>query len=169
MPRRLPSNDSIKNKAVMTGGGRADYGTAERWQHGVRLLQPTDCAGQFAAQVMEEHVLDRLIVQQVIDALARDAGVRLWVDYQQAHLASRVTASYSAVRGVASGGYQEYERSEREEAAYQSWRAAVRAVGLTDSRVVLDVCCYHQTPLPHSRLSLQRGLARLAQHYGLKA
>jgi len=66
MPRRLPSNDSAKNKAMVTGGGRPDYGTAERWQHGVRMLQPTENAGQFAAQVMEEHVLDRLVVLHVM-------------------------------------------------------------------------------------------------------
>ncbi len=144
----------------------ADHGTAERWQHGTRSLEVTETAGVLAARVLEEHGLDRLLLRGVIDAALRDGGLRLRADYQAAQLEQRITAQYQP-SGGSGGGYRPYERSDAEEAAYQRWRCAVRAVGIMDSKIVLAVCCHDQMPTSTSLAGLQRGLKRLAGFYGL--
>lgn len=144
----------------------ADHGPAERWQHGTRSLEVTDAAGVLAARVLEEHGLDRLVLRGVIDTALRDGGLRLRADYQAAHLEQRLTAQYQP-SGGSGGGYRPYERSDAEEAAYQRWRLAVRAVGIMDSKIVLAVCCHDQMPTSSCLGNLQRGLKRLAGFYGL--
>lgn len=144
----------------------ADHGTAERWQHATRRLEVTEAAGVLAARVLEEHGLDRLHLRDAIETEMRDGGLRLRADYQAAHLEQRITAQYAPAAG-SGGGYRPYERSDAEEAAYQRWRLAVRAVGIMDSKIVLAVCCHDQMPTAASLPSLQRGLTRLARFYGL--
>lgn len=169
LPRLSSPTKSAAKSAAKARRPAADHGPAERWQHGGRTLETTDQAGILAARVLEEHRLDTLQLQGVLDVAQRDSGLRLRADYQAAHLMARVTASYAVARGAGQGGYSEYERTDAEEAAYQRWRNAVRALGLTDSRVVLAVCCHDETPPGHAYAQLRRGLRRLADHYGLLA
>jgi hypothetical protein len=61
------------------------------------------------------------------------AGLKLKADYQAAHLENRIIASYNAARGMNAGGFQNYERTEAEEAAYRRWRRALLAVVSADS------------------------------------
>ena len=148
-------------------GGRADHGPAERWQHAGRLLEFTERAGVLAARVMEACVLDRLAAAGLVDAAALAAGLRLQADYHTAHMESRVIASYNPARGTRQGGYDAYERNEAEEAAYQRWRLAVRAVGMVDSGIVLGACCEERMPKTQGLAALRRGLGRLAAFYGI--
>lgn len=167
-PRPLsPLRQNTGRARPLVGHKAADHGPAERWQHGARVLEVTEQAGVLAARVLEEHLIDRLLLRGLLDHTERDSALRLRADYQAAHLMTRVTASYAVTRGAGQGGYSEYERTEAEEAAYQRWRHAVRALGITDSRVVLAVCCHDETPPQHSHAQLRRGLRRLASHYGL--
>lgn len=144
---------------------RADHGPRERWQHSGRILTLTEQAGVLAARATEEHVLDRLVLAGIVSARARDAGLRLRADYQAGHLEQRIVASYSLARDTRYGGFAEHERDDAEEAAYRRWRDAVRAVGMQDSTVVLDVACHDMLPRPTLVPQLRRGLERLADWY----
>jgi hypothetical protein len=164
---KLSPSCKIQCPALAALPHRPEHGTAERWQHGARVLELTEQAGVLTARVLAEHGLDRLVLAGQLAPLAGVAGMRLRADYQAAHLATRVIASYSATRGVRQGGYTEYERSDAEEAAYRRWREAVRAVGIIDSGVVLAACCEDRLPVPTALPALQRGLARLIRWYRL--
>ncbi|MGB4102144.1 MAG: DUF6456 domain-containing protein [Alphaproteobacteria bacterium] len=145
----------------------ADYGPRERWQHTGRALELTEQAGVLAARATEENMLDRLLLRRVIDWRGREAGLRLKVDYQAAHLENRIIASYNAARGMNAGGYQSYERSEAEEAAYGRWRRALLAVTIYERHAVLDVCCHERDIVAPALPALRRGLARLGDWYRL--
>lgn len=147
---------------------RADHGPRERWQHSERVMEATERAGVFAARTAEEHILDRLRVMGFIDDRARQAGLRLRSDFRAAHLENRVTASYNPARGINHGGYREYERSDMEEAAYQRWRRALRAVEGVSRSALLDVCCHGKPPTPAILQALQAGLSKLCDWYGMR-
>ena len=163
---RLTRPSPLTGKSVFgKGAARADHGPAERWQHDGRVLELTEQAGVVAARALATHGLDVLLLRGFIDAAGCDSGLRWRADYYTAHLAERVTASYAVTRG-GGGGYQEYERTDVEEAAYQRWRVALRAIGVADSMLMLNVCCYDLMPPPTALPGLRRGLIRLARHYG---
>lgn len=147
-----------------TGG---DHGTAERWQHAGRLLQPTDRAGILAARVSEDHALDSLVLYGQLDQLLADAGFRLKEDFHMADLSAHVTGGYSG-QPRQSGPYKEHERSDAEEEAYTRWRKAVMAMGPRDGAVVLTVVCYDAPPVAGELNLLRQGLTRLAAWYGMK-
>ncbi|MEJ0062122.1 MAG: DUF6456 domain-containing protein [Alphaproteobacteria bacterium] len=146
---------------------RGDHGPPERWRHSGRLLETTGHAGVLAARVSEEHALDRLRLRGLIGARDHEAGLRLRADYHAAHLEGRIIASYNAARGMNCGGFQAYERTDIEEAAYRRWRGAVQAVGIADSAAVLGLCCHGHGPRAAQMAALRRGLSRLAAWYGL--
>lgn len=143
-----------------------DHGPAERWQHSGRALELTEHAGILAARVTEESVLDGLVTRGHIGAGLRDCALRLRRDYQAARVESRLIASYNAARSLNHAHDGGYERNDAEEAAYQRWRLAVRAVGAVDSNVLVTVCCQDIAPLLRQMPSLLRGLTRLAKWYG---
>lgn len=147
----------------------ADHGPRERWQHHDRLLVAGTGEGRDAvtARVAEEHMLDRLAARSIINERARTAGLLLRADYQAAHLENRIIASYNIVRGLNAGGFQPYERSDAEEAAYQRWRRAVQSLPLREGGAVQDVCCFDRVPDARTLAALRRGLERLGVWYRL--
>ena len=146
---------------------QADYGPRERWQHTGRVLELTEQAGGLAARATEENMLDRMLLRRAIDLRGREAGLRLKGDYQAAHLDSRIIASYNAGRGMNAGGFQAYERSDAEEAAYGRWRRALQAVTTFERHAVLNVCCHERDIVAPALPALRRGLARLGDWYRL--
>jgi hypothetical protein len=78
-----------------------------------------------------------------------------------------MVASYNPERSLNRPSYQREERSDGEEAAYQRWRNAVRAIGITDSDVVISVCCHDYAPEVRKIAGLRRGLERLVKWYGM--
>lgn len=147
---------------------RADHGPHERWQHSARTLEAAGRTGLCAARVLEENLLDRLLLRGVIGGPARQAGLRLKADYHAAHLDNRVTASYNAARGINHGGFQAYERSDAEEAAYRRWRSALLTLENLQRSAVLDACCHDRAPIPVATAALRRGLAQLCGWYGIE-
>jgi hypothetical protein len=145
----------------------ADYGTNERWQHSGRMLEPTERRGILAARATEEHIIDIMVVRGILTPRQREAAFRFKLDYQSAALTVHVTSSYNPLSGggdYAAGGR---ERSDAEEAAYQRWRNAVRALGLRFSGIVITAACHDLLPGPRDLILLQSGLERLAGLYRL--
>lgn len=144
-----------------------DYGPRERWQHAGRALLPTEHAGVLAARALEECALDTLHLGGVIDALALEAGLRLKKDFHGAGMEAHVAGSYNPARVSYSpfAGYD--ERDDEEEAAYQRWRHAMRAMGRCGDSVAA-VACYEQWPDVLQAMELKRGLALLIKWYRLE-
>ena len=145
----------------------ADHGTAERWQHSGRMLEITERAGVLAARALEENVLDVLVVRRWISATQREAALRFKLDYHAAGLEARLTSSYNPMRVAFSPFGPWDERSDAEEAAYQRWRKAVRAMGTPVSDMVITVVCHDRIPLQRRAVILQAGLEKLVKWYGM--
>lgn len=145
----------------------ADYGPMERWNHSGRMLEPTERAGILVARALEESLLDILVLRHVISSAQREAAFRFREDFQAAGLAARLAGSYSAVRTVFSPFGPWDERTDAEEAAYQRWRKALHAIGLTYSDVVMTVVCYDCLLELNRVPGLRAGLNKLAKWYGI--
>ncbi len=160
-PRRSPvSRDKrFKQRAA------SDYGTDERWQHSGRTLEFTETAGIFAVRVSEPHILDELMGRKLLDEQARDAGLRLYHDYHVSGIEARVTASYASVRGAKADAEARLLRNEMEEAAYQRWRNALRAIASPTRDVVIHVACLGHVPRVEQLNHLKEGLVQLARYY----
>lgn len=145
----------------------SDFGTNERWQHSARTLEYTDTAGVFAARASQTHILDLLMDMNMVDGPAREAGLKLHSDYQFAGIEARITANYSSVRGSARDAEARLLRNEIEEAAYQRWRHALKAIALPARDIVIHVTCIGYAPDVMQIVRLREGLFQLARHYGL--
>ncbi|MDD5585611.1 MAG: DUF6456 domain-containing protein [Alphaproteobacteria bacterium] len=143
----------------------ADYGPAERWQHTARLLEFTERAGVLAARAAEENVVDVLLLRRWINATQREAALRFKRDYHIAGLEARLSGSYNPLRVAFSPFGPWDERSDAEEAAYQRWRNAVRALGAPSSDLVVTIVCYDRMPVRQFAARLQEGLDKLAKWY----
>ncbi|MBY0427765.1 MAG: hypothetical protein K2Q32_00925 [Alphaproteobacteria bacterium] len=161
--RRSPVSRDKRFKQRST----SDFGTNERWQHSGRTLEYTETAGVFAVRASEEHILDKLVLMKVVDMVARDAGLKLHHDYHMARIESRVTASYSSVRSSAGDAESRLLRNVLEEAAYQRWRNALRAVSPMMRDMVIHVSCIGHAPSMMQLIGLRDGLSQLARYYGL--
>jgi hypothetical protein len=159
-PRRPPVSTENRFKKTV-----ADMGPAERWQHTGRTLEYTEQAGVLAARATEEHVLDRLKWLRIIDAAEWEAGLKLQEDYADARLSGRTGASYSGMRGEAVHG--EFMRNTAQEAAYQRWRRAVRALPPSMQDCVIHTACAGMYPAPLQLAAVKCGLRKLAHHYGI--
>jgi len=146
---------------------RPDYGPSERWQHSGRTLELTEQAGVLAARVTEEHVVDSLVLQHIITPVQREAALKFKLDFHRAALAAHVTGSYNRVMIDRTGYRVERERNDLEEAAYQRWRNATRAVGMMLNGTLIAVICQDIAPAPHHLPLLQKGLEKLVKWYGL--
>ncbi len=144
-----------------------DHGPAERWQHSGRVMELTEQAGVLAVRATEEHALDVLVLRAWISSAQREAALRFRADYHYAGMEARVVGSYNPARTSFSpfGGWD--ERSDAEEAAYQRWRSAMRAMGAANSDVVVTVACHDQMPGLRQAPLLKAGLDRLVKHYRL--
>lgn len=161
--RRSPVSRDKRFKQRST----SDFGTHERWQHSGRTMEYTETAGVFAARASEEHVLDKLRLMKLLDDVARDAGLKLHHDYHMAGIESRLTASYTANRGMRGDAEARLLRNDVEEAAYQRWRNALRAVPPAMRDVVIHVACIGYAPSMMQVIKLKDGLFELARYYGL--
>jgi len=106
------------------------------------------------------------------------AGEKLRADFTRAHLAPRVTSSWSGIaRGRNCGGGGAGTMTDVVIAARQRVRLALDACGPELSGVLLDVCCFLRGledverergwPARSAKVVLQLALDRLARHYGL--
>jgi hypothetical protein len=145
----------------------ADYGPSERWQHTDYRLEPTECAGIWAARATVENVLDALFLQGLITDLQRDAGLRFKRDYRAARLEARVTSSYSPLRGSKNPLGPGSERSDKEEAAYRRWRKAMEALGARYGGLVIGFVCHDIMPPEAARTDTAVALDILIAWYGL--
>lgn len=146
---------------------KADHGTRERWQHSGRMLELTERAGVLAARVLEESVVDILILCRWITQSQHEAAVRFKKDYHLAKMEARLTGSYNPARTMFSHFGPWDERSEAEEAAYQRWRHALRAVGMIHSDLIITVVCHDKMPRQQRAPDVREGLQKLVRWYGL--
>lgn len=167
MARRIKRSPVSRDKRFKQRTA-SDYGTDERWQHSGRTLEYTETAGVFAVRATETHVLDHLVLMELIDEAARDAGLKLHHDYNLAGIEARVTASYTTTRGSKGDAEARLLRSELQEAAYQRWRNALRAIGIVQRDVVIHVACLGHAPSMMQLNKVKDGLVQLARYYGLK-
>lgn len=107
------------------------------------------------------------------------AGEKLRADFTRAHLAPRVTSSWSGIaRGKNCGGGDAGTMTDVVIAARQRVRLALEACGPEFSGVLMDVCCFLRGledverergwPARSAKVVLQLALDRLARHYGLR-
>lgn len=107
------------------------------------------------------------------------AGEKLRADFTRAHLAPRVTSSWSGIaRDRNCGGADAATMTDAIIAARQRVRIALDACGPELSGVLLDVCCFLRGledverergwPARSAKVVLQLALDRLARHYGLR-
>lgn len=107
------------------------------------------------------------------------AGEKLRADFTRAHLAPRVTSSWSGIaRGKNCGGGDAGTMTDVVIAARQRVRLALDACGPELSGILLDVCCFLRGledverergwPARSAKVVLQLALDRLARHYGLR-
>jgi Domain of unknown function (DUF6456) len=120
----------------------------------------------------------------VIDADQLQAGERLRVDYEKAHMSPRLIASYDASQAASRGGRQLSDNhiaalTDSALAARDRLHHALEAVGPELSGILLQVCCLTSgleaaelrlnLPRRAGKAVLQLALTRLARHYGFKS
>ncbi len=115
----------------------------------------------------------------MIDGNQFVAGEKLRADFTRAHLAPRVTSSWSGLaRTRGSGGGGAGEMTDLIVASRQRVRNALQACGPEFAGVLMDVCCFLRGledverergwPPRSAKVVLQLALDRLARHYGLR-
>lgn len=154
---------SSKNAAFLPP--RADHGPVERWQHTARLLEATEQAGLLAARALESHLLDTLCCAGLISEKLRDAGLRFHADYLRAGLEAHLSGSYAPTRQTFNPFSSLGDRTDEQEAAYQRWRQAVRALTPLFADAVVTVACHENAPTPRQEIRLKAGLLLLTRHY----
>lgn len=168
MPAKSRRRPVSTDKRFCNKSNPSDYGTPERWQHTVRLLQVTDTAGILAARALEEHIVDMLVTRGVLDAAQREAAFKFKHDYHLAQLGARVTSRYSPATASKDYFRPAPERSDLEEAAYVRWRHAVKTLGLGLSNIVITTVCHDLAPPARNVKMLQDGLTKLVDWYRLQ-
>ncbi len=152
------------------------------------LLRPTD-VGLAPVVMAAESPLARLAAATkddgtcYFDSAQLQAGERLRRDFEQAHWAPRVTASYAPVEGQGNRHAQMSDNAienlnDNAIAARNRVHAAMSATGPELASILYHVCCLvaglemaeRQLTLPRrsGKAVLGLALARLARHYGLK-
>ena len=144
-----------------------DHGPRERWQHSRRVFESTEQTGWLAARATEEHIIDVLVLMRRIGKRHSDAAFRLKLDYQRAGLEVRVSGRYSPVSSARDFFANIRERTDYEEAAYQRWRNALRALGAFFSDLVVSTVCHGVPPPSRAVKPLRDGLEKLADWYGM--
>lgn len=145
-----------------------DSGSPERWQHGGHELVLTGPEGSVALRALQECALDRWLALGAITAPEHEAGLALRRDYVVGRVSLYAQRSYDGVRGPTPGAAWQSpgeRRGDVAEAAYQRWRAAIRAVGLRAGQVLIAVCCEDGVLAWSQRESLRAGLQALIVHY----
>ena len=141
-----------------------------------------------SSQPTSESPLTRLFQRKgdagktLIDAQQFAAGEKLRQDFERAHLAQRVTASYAESSGSGGRHWQMSDNSierlnDNALAARQRLHNAFEAVGPELSGILYQVCCvaagFEQAerllhlPARSGKAILALALTRLARHYGL--
>jgi hypothetical protein len=114
----------------------------------------------------------------MIDGNQFVAGERLRADFTRAHLAPRVTSSWSGLARTRGSGGGAGEMTDLVVASRQRVRNALQACGPEFAGVLMDVCCFLRGledverergwPPRSAKVVLQLALDRLARHYGLR-
>jgi hypothetical protein len=114
----------------------------------------------------------------MIDGNQFVAGEKLRADFTRAHLAPRVTSSWSGLARTRGSGGGAGEMTDLIVASRQRVRNALAACGPEFAGVLMDVCCFLRGledverergwPPRSAKVVLQLALDRLARHYGLR-
>jgi hypothetical protein len=114
----------------------------------------------------------------MIDGNQFVAGEKLRADFTRAHLAPRVTSSWSGLAATRGSGGGAGEMTDLIVASRQRVRNALDACGPEFAGVLMDVCCFLRGledverergwPPRSAKVVLQLALDRLARHYGLR-
>jgi hypothetical protein len=114
----------------------------------------------------------------MIDGNQFVAGEKLRADFTRAHLAPRVTSSWSGLARTRGSGGGAGEMTDLIVASRQWVRNALAACGPEFAGVLMDVCCFLRGledverergwPPRSAKVVLQLALDRLARHYGLR-
>jgi hypothetical protein len=114
----------------------------------------------------------------MIDGNQFVAGERLRADFTRAHLAPRVTSSWSGLARTRGSGGGAGEMTDLVVASRQRVRNALQACGPEFAGVLMDVCCFLRGledverergwPPRSAKVVMQLALDRLARHYGLR-
>ena len=114
----------------------------------------------------------------MIDGNQFVAGEKLRADFTRAHLAPRVTSSWSGLARTRGSGGGAGEMTDLIVASRQRVRNALDACGPEFAGVLMDVCCFLRGledverergwPPRSAKVVLQLALDRLARHYGLR-
>ncbi len=155
------------NKSKREAMPKGEFGPTERWQHTGRVLELTDHAGVLAARALEECVLDVLVARRWILPVHREAALRLKRDFHGAGLDPHLSGSYNALRSAFTPYGPWDERTDEQEAAYQRWRQAVKAIGQIYSGVVITTAYYDLMISTARAKTLAAGLKKLADWYKL--
>ena len=143
----------------------SDFGPTERWQHSGRVLEATETAGVFRVRATGACALDVLVAGGVITAAERAAALRLKKDFVAAGLAPHIVGHYDSGFTFFTVDLARYQRSDKQEAAYTSWRDAIKSLHAMIANVMVSVVCCDETPraeqLPHLRI----GMKRLLDYY----
>lgn len=145
-----------------------DEGTAERWQHSRREMVLTGQAGIYAMRAQDECALDRWLGAGAISSEEHAAGMKLRSDYHHGQVSMMAQRVYDGVRAPSPGASWQSpaeRRSESAEAAYRRWRAAIRAVGMRLSPLLIAVCCEDGALAWPRRGELRLALQQLQAHY----
>ena len=143
---------------------------------------------EHSSEFTSESPLTRLYLRKsdagktLIDAQQFAAGENLRQDFERAHLAQRVTASYAESSGSGGRHWQMSDNAierlnDNAIAARERLHRAFEAVGPELSGILYQVCCvaagFEQAerilnlPQRSGKAILALGLTRLARHYGL--
>lgn len=112
-----------------------------------------------------------------LEPAAIAAAERLRGDFEFARLQPRITASWSATVNTGRRDGSQADLADNVVAARKRVEAAIQAVGLELSGVLLDTCCFlkgletvereRRWPARSAKLVLRLALAALARHYGI--
>ena len=143
----------------------SDFGPAERWQHSGRVLEPTETAGVFRVRATGACALDVLVAGGVITKDERAAALRLKRDFVAAGLAPHIIGHYDSGFTFFTVDLARYQRSDKQEAAYTSWRDAIKSLHAMIANVMVSVVCCDETPRAEQQPHLRIGMKRLLEYY----
>jgi hypothetical protein len=124
-------------------------------------------AGSAPAFSMQRLVIDQLLHEQLLSRDEHCAALYLYQDFLSAGLAPRLVGSYCTTRGCTPGFNPHYPRTLVEEAAYQRWFEAMKAMGGFLAPIAEAAICHDRKPPPEYVAFLRVALQKLGKHYGL--
>lgn len=165
MPRIRRAPVASDKRFRQNRAGPSDFGPRERWQHSGAELGPSETPGLLVVRATESTLVDLLAARRWLNLRQNKAALRFKADYHRAAMDAPLCSRY-APRIAQSDPFRDHERSDAEEAAYQRWRLAVRAMG-PGGGLAITTLCHDMMPARSDVARLRAALDRLADWYGI--